>query len=64
MQLTNLTIGWTNAESFGAVGDGVTDDTIAISNALRSGLEIHFWHPFYLISQTVYPTNGSRLYGL
>lgn len=38
---------------FGAVGDGVTDDTIAIQTALDSGLDIIFPEGDYLITDTV-----------
>lgn len=41
-------------EQFGAVGDGVTDDTISINNAISAmsalgGGEVHFTQPSYLV---------------
>ncbi|MDF1823958.1 MAG: glycosyl hydrolase family 28-related protein [Verrucomicrobiales bacterium] len=39
-----------NVRDYGAVGDGITDDTSAIKNAFQSEREIHFPAGVYLIS--------------
>ncbi len=45
---------WACVDDFGAVGDGVTDDTVAIQKAMDSGKEvILFGEGCYLISKTV-----------
>ena len=56
--------GAVNVKWFGAVGDGVTDDTIAIQNTLLNSLLIEFVSKdTYLVSQTLTPKEGSKLYG-
>lgn len=52
-----------NIKAFGAVGDGVTDDTVAIQNALnesRSGLAVLFPSGTYLHSQRLIIRHGTR----
>lgn len=45
---------WTSVEEFGAVGDGVTDSTVAIQNAMNSGKEvIVFGGGDYVISRKI-----------
>ena len=48
-------------EQFGAVGDGITDDTIAVRNALNYG-EVKF-NNTYLISEGVNINNKIHIYG-
>jgi hypothetical protein len=43
----------TNVRSFGAKGDGVTDDTQAIKNALASGKRLHFPLGSYRITSSI-----------
>jgi len=49
-------------EMFGAKGDGVTDDTIAIQNAINSGKEVRLRATTYLVS-TLYLTRGTMICG-
>lgn len=43
-------LGWTNVKSYGAVGDGITDDTTAIRNAMAAGKRIFFPNGTYLVT--------------
>lgn len=45
--------GFVNVKWFGANGDGVTDDTIAIQSAVDTGLEVYFPEGTYKISDTI-----------
>jgi hypothetical protein len=42
-----------SVKDFGAVGDGVTDDTAAIQAALNTGMDVIFPNPNYLISSSL-----------
>ena len=42
-----------NVKDFGAKGDGVTDDTVAIQNAVNSGKSIYFPQGIYIVSSTI-----------
>ena len=48
----NESIIWTTPEMFGAVGDGVTDDTIAVQNAVTSG-NIVVFNNSYLVKSPI-----------
>lgn len=55
-----------NAKWFGAKGDGVSDDTVAIQNAidsLNNGGTIYFPKGEYLIEKTIYLKSNIRLMG-
>ena len=52
-----------NVKNFGAVGDGVTDDTVAIQTALETGGNIHFPSGTYLITSSITISNGCILSG-
>ena len=45
--------GTVNVKQFGAVGDGVTDDTIAINNAIKFASKIILPHGIYYITSTI-----------
>ena len=45
-------------EMFGAIGDGINDDTIAINKACSLGLIHCTEHKTYIVSNTIYPTMG------
>lgn len=49
-KLINGTLGFVMPEMFGAIGDGVTDDTQAIQDALDSGLPVVFMPKTYVVS--------------
>lgn len=49
---------------YGAKGDGTTDDTAAISNAVSSGLPVYFPVGRYLVSSPIIPaTQGQMFFG-
>lgn len=50
-------------EDFGAIGDGVTDDTSALQNAIDSGSPIFILPKTYLINSSVTATNNVFLTG-
>lgn len=57
----------TSVKAFGALGDGVTDDTAAIQSAINSGLPIFFPPGTYVTSASLlvetYASNGQLLRG-
>ena len=54
-----------NVLDFGAVGDGVTDDTKAVEMAIATGKSVYFPAGTYLITSTlsITPDTSTRLYG-
>ena len=52
-----------NVIKFGAIGDGVTDDTIAIQAALNTGRFVVFPEGVYIVSSKLYATNSIVGYG-
>jgi hypothetical protein len=60
--------GYTSSLAFGAVGDGVTDDSAAINAALNSSYQIIYVPPppisSYLIEDTIIFPTGKQLIGL
>lgn len=52
-KLVKGTLGYVTPEMYGAVGDGIADDTEAINNAFSSGYIVVFLHKTYLIDGTV-----------
>ena len=53
-----------NVKDFGAVGDGVTDDTQAIQNALDSGKNIYIPEGVYICTEELeITTHGQRIFG-
>jgi hypothetical protein len=53
-----------SATDFGAVGDGITDDTAAIQDALDTGLPIVFSPGTYLCANLTQSVSGQAIYGL
>jgi hypothetical protein len=51
-----------SVKDFGAAGDGVTDDTVAIQTALNTGLDIDFVGGTYLCAGLTQSTNQQALY--
>ena len=51
-----------SVKDFGAVGDGVTNDTAAIQDALDTGLPVYLPNEIYVIKGTLY-LGSSRLFG-
>lgn len=52
-----------NVKSFGAKGDGVTDDTVAIQNALNSGRYVILPSGTYLITNILYVPSNTKVIG-
>lgn len=52
-----------NVKDFGAVGDGVHDDTEAFQNAISARKRVYVPEGIYCISKTLELQNGSRFYG-
>lgn len=61
-ELANVDV-FVTPQKYGAVGDGVTDDTAAVRAALAVGGLIVFPKGTYLISETLRPVSGSMLLG-
>ena len=56
-----LTFPYTTPEMHGAVGDGTTDDSAAIIEAVQTGLPVYFnATSVYAISASIYPTTGGE----
>ncbi|UAW01092.1 putative pectin lyase [Synechococcus T7-like virus S-TIP28] len=56
--------GYTNVRDLGAVGNGSTDDTTAINNALQLGGSVYFPAGTYLVTSTITVENkGLHMYG-
>lgn len=54
-----------SVKDLGAVGDGVTDDTVAIQTVLDTGKDVFVPYGTYLISSTLKTTaSGQRIFGL
>lgn len=47
-------VSWVTPEQFGAKGDGITDDLIAITSALATRKNVKFSKTTYLVSNTIY----------
>ena len=54
---------WVNVIDFGAVGDGVTDDTLAIQAAINQGGTIYFPSGNTYVSSRIQITNNAELIG-
>lgn len=52
-----------NVLDFGAVGDGVTDDTAAFAAALAASRAVYVPEGTYLVSTVKFPQNGTNLIG-
>ena len=55
---------WINVRDFGAVGDGLADDTQAIRNAMASGDNIYFPCGKYRVSETLKMNEKTKFIGL
>ena len=52
-----------NAKNYGAVGDGVTDDTTAIKNAFKSNYVVYFPNGEYIVSDTILLQSKQKIIG-
>ena len=52
-----------SVKDFGAVGDGVTDDTEAIQNAIDAGVNIYIPEGVYLLSDNLKVNNKTYIHG-
>jgi hypothetical protein len=55
---------WANVHSFGALGDGMKDDTAAIQKAIDSSRVVYLPLGFYIVSQTIHMKPDTVLVGL
>jgi hypothetical protein len=55
---------WASVRSFGAVGDGVTDDTAAVQNAIDSRRVVYLPQGFYMVQDTIRLKPDTVLVGL
>lgn len=55
---------WANARSFGAAGDGATDDTAALQKAIDSSRVVYLPQGFYVVSDTIRMKPDTVLIGL
>jgi hypothetical protein len=63
--ITLTSLGITNVKDFGAVGDGVTDDTAAVQAAINTNKSVYFPQGVYLVDEIIIPTaaRGSTYHG-
>jgi hypothetical protein len=54
---------YVSVKDYGAVGDGTTDDTTAIQNALNASLNVYFPEGTYLVSSTLTLRTRHHIYG-
>jgi len=57
----NQTINAVSVKTFGAIGDGITDDTLAIQNAINSESKLYFPEGRYRTTNSIYPKSNSVL---
>lgn len=50
-----------NVKDFGAIGDGTTDDTAAIQNAITSNLSVYFPAGFYAVTTVNFDLDGQQV---
>ncbi len=50
-----------NVKKYGATGDGITDDTLAIQNAINSESKLYFPEGRYRTTNSIYPQSNSVL---
>lgn len=60
----NDKIYYTTPQEFGAVGDGVTDDTGAIAAAIATGKAVYIPEGIYKVSAPFEINNGQQIYGV
>lgn len=54
-------VGFVSVKSFGAVGDGITDDTIALNAAISGATHLYFPAGTYIVSAQLTITNRQRI---
>lgn len=58
-----ITDGTVNVKQFGAKGDGVTDDTTALTNAINSGYAVYIPKGHFVCTSTIDNTIGLTMFG-
>lgn len=59
-QLSDIAI---NVKTLGAIGDGITDDTVAVQNALDTGSSVFFPKGTYSVSSVFTTIEGQKIFG-
>jgi hypothetical protein len=59
----NTPEGWVNVKDFGAVGDGITDDTQAFLQAIATGKNLYIPYGEYKINQQLVLQDNTSLIG-
>jgi hypothetical protein len=64
MRTLPATTQWASVRDFGAVGDGVTDDTVAVQKAIDSKRVVYLPQGFYMVQDTIRMKPDTVLIGL
>jgi hypothetical protein len=62
-QAPNALVPFVYPESYGAVGNGSTDDATAIQNAVNSGFPVYFGAKNYRVNSTITIPSNARIFG-
>jgi hypothetical protein len=63
VQAVSRQIAYVTPEQYGAVGDGITNDAVAIQNAINSSISVHFGDKTYLTNSTITIATAQNIIG-